>query len=70
MCIISDRAVTAGSRYQWYLLSPMLKHKSIKVIDIFNTILQVGAQIDELPELMLATAAMAWGIILLLRRLY
>jgi len=70
MCIISYRAVTVGSRYLWYLMSRTAKHKSSTVIDIYNTILQVGTQIVTLPELMLTTAVMAWGKILLLRRLY
>jgi len=48
----------------------MPKPKSILVIDIYNTIHQVGMQIDTLPQLMLTTAVMAWRKILLLRRLY
>jgi hypothetical protein len=70
MCIIPYRAVTAGCRCHWYLLSRTPKHKSITVIDTYNTILQVGTQIDTLPEVMLTAAVMAWGNILLLRWLY
>jgi len=70
MCIISYCAVTAGSRYQWHLLFHTPKHKSITVIDIYNTILQVSMQIDTLPEVMLTTPVIAWGNILLLRKLY
>jgi hypothetical protein len=39
-------------------------------IDTYNTILQVGKQIDAHPELMLTTAEMAWGNILSLWWLY
>jgi len=66
MCVISYRAVPVGSRHQWYLLSPTPKHKSITVIDIYNTILQVGMQMDTVPEVMLTVAVMAWGNISLL----
>ena len=59
MCIISYRAVTAGTRCHWYLLSRSPKHKSITVIDTYNTILQIGTQIDTLPEVMLTIAVMA-----------
>ena len=69
-CMIPHRAVTAGSRCHWYLLSRTPKHKSITVIDTYNTILQVGTQIDTLPEVMLTAAVMAWGNIWLLRWLY
>jgi hypothetical protein len=48
----------------------MPKHKSITVIDTYNTIVQVGTQIDTLPEVMLTAAVMAWGNIWLLRWLY
>ena len=70
MYIISYPTVIAGSGYRWYLLSRTPKHKSITVIYTYNTILQVGTQINTLPEVMLTTAVMAWGKILLLRRLY
>jgi hypothetical protein len=40
------------------------------VIDTYNTILQVGAQIDAQPEVILPAAVMAWGNIALLRWLY
>jgi hypothetical protein len=69
-CIVTHCAVTAGSQGHWYLLFPTPKHKSITVIDTYNTILQVGTQIETLPEVMLTTAAMAWGNILFVRWLY
>jgi len=45
----------------------MPKHKSITVIDTYNTILQVGRQFDTIPVGMLTAAVMAWGNISLLR---
>ena len=59
-------AVTAGSRCYWYLLFRMPKHTSITGIDTYNTILQVGVQIDTLPEVMLTAAVTALGHISLL----
>jgi len=70
MCIISYHAVTAGSRYQWYLLSRTPMHMSFTVIDTYKAILQVGTQIDTVPEVMLTVAVMARGNISLLRWLY
>jgi len=70
MCIISYRTVTAGSQCHWYHLSRSPKHKSITVIDTYNTILLVVMQIDTVPEAMLSVAVMAWGNISLLRWLY
>jgi len=40
------------------------------VIDTYNSILQVGTQIDTRPEVMLTAAVMAWENIALLRWLY
>jgi hypothetical protein len=65
--IVPHCAVTAGSRYHWYLLSRIPKHKSITVIDAYNSILPVGTQIDTHPEMMLTAAVMAWENIALLR---
>jgi hypothetical protein len=45
----------------------MPKHKSITVIDAYNSILPVGTQIDTHPEMMLTAAVMAWENIALLR---
>jgi len=70
MCKLPYRAVVTVSRCQWYLSTCRPKYKSIAVVDTYNTILQVGTQIDTLPEVMLTAAVMAWGKILLLRRLY
>jgi hypothetical protein len=67
MCIVPHCAVTVGSQCDWYLLSRMPKHKSITVIDTYNTILLVGTQIDTRPEVILNTAVIAWGKITLLR---
>jgi len=44
----------------------MPKHTSITGIDTYNTILQVGVQIDTLPEVMLTAAVTALGHISLL----
>jgi len=70
MCIIPYRAVVTVSRCQWYLSTWRPKYKLIAVVDTYNTILQVGRQIDTLPEVMLTAAVMAWGKIFWLRRLY
>jgi hypothetical protein len=43
---------------------------SITVIDTYNTIFQVGTQIDIVPDAMLTVAVMAWDNISLLRCLY
>jgi hypothetical protein len=48
----------------------MPKLKFITVSDTYNTILQVGAQIDARPEAMLTGAVMAWWNIAFLRWLY
>ena len=70
MCKIPYRAVVTVSRCQWYLSTCRPKYKLIAVVDTYNTIHQVGTQIDTLPEVMLTAAVMAWGKILLLWRLY
>jgi len=70
MCIIPSCAVVTVSRCQWYRSACRPMYKSIAVVDANDAILQIGAQINTLPEVMLTTAVMVWGNILSLRTVY
>ena len=69
-CIVPHRVVTTGSWCHWYLLLRSLKHKPITANDTYNTILQVGTQIETVPQLMLSAVVMACENILWLWWVY
>jgi len=69
MCIIPYRAVVTVIRWQWYLSTCRPKYNSIAVVDANDAILQIGTQIETLPEVMLAFTVVArWNILLRLYR--
>jgi hypothetical protein len=62
--------VVIVSQFQCYLSTLRPKYKSIAVVDDNDAMIQIGTQIEALPEVMITTALMAWGKMLLLQRLY